>query len=128
MYEIDRTEYGLRLTVSGQLDSETADAFSRDIKEAVRTLDEGFSVFADLRGMAAFPPEVGERIAKLMEYCNEQGMGRSVDVVESATTSLQMEQLVDQAGIDERVIDATTTDDWEQRAVGWIERGREPAR
>jgi hypothetical protein len=76
--------------------------------------------------MDTFPPAVGEQIAELMEFCNDQGMNRSVSVVETATTSLQMEQLVDQASIDERVIDASTTADWESQALDWLEHGREP--
>lgn len=126
MYEIDRTEYGVRVTISGQFDPEEADSFVDDMRSTARQLDDGFGVFADLRGMEAFPPEVGKKIAELMSFCQGQGMGRSVDVVESATTTLQMEQLVEQAGIDERVIDATGADDWESRALDWIERGVEP--
>jgi hypothetical protein len=126
MYDIERTGYGLRLTVSGQFDAAEAGAFAREIQSEARQLEEGFGVFADLREMEAFPPEVGEQIAELMEFCEQQGMGRSADVVESATTSLQMEQLVAQAGIDERVIDASAVDDWETQALDWIEHGREP--
>ncbi|MFT4920999.1 MAG: hypothetical protein ACI8XM_000191 [Haloarculaceae archaeon] len=125
MYEIEQTAYGLRITLSGQLDAAESEAFAEEVRSQVRQLDDGFSVLADLRGMEAFPPEVGEQIAELMAFCNEQGMGRSADVVETATTSLQMEQLVEQAGIDERVIDASSVDDWEQQALEWIERGEE---
>jgi hypothetical protein len=128
MYDIEQTDYGLRLTLSGQFDADEAQAFISDVQSESRELEEGFSVLADLRGMEAFPPEVGERIAELMAFCNEQGMSRSADVVESATTSLQMEQLVDQAGIDDRVIDASAVDDWEQQALAWIEQGTEPER
>jgi hypothetical protein len=126
MYEVDQTAYGLRITMSGQLDAEESEAFAQDVRSQARQLDPGFSVLADLRGMDAFPPEVGERIAELMAFCNEQGMGRSADVVETATTSLQMEQLVEQAGIDEQVVDASRVDDWERAALEWIEHGQEP--
>jgi hypothetical protein len=125
MYEVEQTAYGLRVTVSGQLDPAESEAFAEDVRSQVRRLDDEFSVLADLREMEAFPPEVGEQIAELMAFCNERGMGRSADVVETATTSLQMEQLVEQAGIDERVVDASRVDDWEQQALDWIERGEE---
>ena len=126
MYDIEETDYGLRITLSGRFDPEEAAAFSEEVRSRIRRLDDGFSVFADLRGMDAFTPEVGEQVAELMAFCNEQGMGRSADVVDSATTSLQMEQLVEQAGIDERVLDASATDDWERQALAWIEDGVEP--
>jgi hypothetical protein len=53
-------------------------------------------------------------------------MERSADIVETATTSLQMEQLVAQSGIDEYVIDATTVEEAESQALDWIEDGIPP--
>lgn len=126
MYDIEQTDYGVRVTLSGQLDEAEAEAFIREFEPAVESLAEGFSVFADLRGMEAFPPAVGEKVASLMAFSQRQGMERSATVVQTATTSLQMEQLVEQAGIDERVIDATAVDDPERVALAWIEQGREP--
>jgi hypothetical protein len=126
MYNIEDTEYGLRVSLSGQLDGDEVESFASEVRSRVSKLNGEFSVLADLREMEALPPEVGEQIAELMKYCNEQGMGRSADVVESATTSLQMEQLVEQAGIDERVIDASTVDDWETEAKNWIKHATEP--
>jgi glutathionyl-hydroquinone reductase len=126
MFDVKHTGYGIRVTVAGQLDQAEGETFVEDMRSTARKLDSGFSVFADLREMDTFPPAVGEQIAELMEFCNDQGMNRSVSVVETATTSLQMEQLVDQASIDERVIDASTTTDWESQALDWLEHGREP--
>jgi len=126
MYDIERTDYGVRVTLSGQLDEAEAQAFIREFEPIAESLAEGFSVFADLRDMEAFPPEVGEQIAGLMAFSQRQGMERSATVVQTATTSLQMEQLVEQAGIDERVIDATAVDDPEQTAIEWVRDGIDP--
>lgn len=126
MYDVERTSYGLRLTISGQFSPDEAKEFVQEVKTQTRKQDRSFCVFADLRDMEAFPPEVGKQITELMEFCKDHGMQRSVDVVETATTSLQMEQLVDQAGINERIIDASTTDDPESQAIEWLEQGTEP--
>jgi len=126
MYEIERTEYGLRLTISGQFGEDEAADFIRDVRTHVRQQDGSFCVLADLREMETFPLEVGEQMAELMEFCSANGMERSADIVETATTSLQMERLVAQSGIDEHVIDATAVEDAESRALDWIEDGISP--
>jgi thioesterase domain-containing protein len=126
MYEIERTEYGIRITISGQFGEGKATEFIRNVRTHVRQRDGSFCVLADLREMETFPPEVGEQMAELMEFCNANGMERSADIVETATTSLQMEQLVAQAGIDEYVIDATTVEEAESQALDWIEDGMPP--
>jgi polyhydroxyalkanoate synthesis regulator phasin len=126
MFEINETDYGLKLTISGQLTADQATEFVQDVKNRVRQHEQSFCVLADLREMEAFPPDVGQQITELMEFCDSTGMERSVTVVETATTSLQMEQLVEESGINERAIDASRTDDWEAKALDWIENGIEP--
>ncbi|MFB6297013.1 MAG: hypothetical protein ABEH56_00670 [Salinirussus sp.] len=126
MYDVERTDYGLRLTIAGTLDDDEAAAFRREIRTKVDRIAGEFCVFADLREMNAFPPAVAEQLTDLMEYCEQQGMTRSVDVVDSATSGLQMEQLIDRAGINERVLNASHREDWAEAAEAWVRDGTEP--
>lgn len=126
MYDVEHTEYGLRLTISGTLDEEMAAEFARTVRSEVQNISGEFCVFADLREMSTVPPDVAENLTELMAFCEGEGMTRSVDVVDSATNSLQMEQLVEAAGINERVISSRDRDDWEDAAHAWLRDGNEP--
>jgi hypothetical protein len=126
VYDISKTDYGLRLAISGQMSPEEATEYGNEVRSAVDDTIGSFCVFADLREMDTLPQEATEQIGELMGYCKNEGMERSVSVVDTAVDSMQFMRLSEAAGIDERVINAAETDTWEEDALAWLTEGVEP--
>lgn len=126
MYDVEETDYGLRLTVAGNLDPDEAEEYANTVQSNVRDISGSFGILADLREMKTIPQDLTDDISELMKFCSDQGMHRSVSVVDTAVNSMQMERLSESAGIKERIINARDNLTWEEDAVRWLDDGVEP--
>jgi hypothetical protein len=126
MYEVEPTEFGFRLEVAGSPDDEEVRAFVEEVRTRAEETTGTFGVVADFRDLEVFVREAAAHVEDLMEFCDGQGMERSATIVDSVTTKMQIERLVEASGIDDRVVDAADTDDSWATATDWVEDGVEP--
>ncbi|MEZ3117498.1 hypothetical protein RYH80_16405 [Halobaculum sp. MBLA0147] len=127
MYEVTETEYGFELTVDGTPDTDQIDSLIASAREAADSTTGSFGVVADFRDLTVFPQEAADELEELMRYCDDAGMERSATVVDAATTKMQLDRLVENSGIDDRIVDASDTADPLSVAEAWAVDGVEPS-
>lgn len=127
-YEIEPTEYGVRMAVTGFASPDDIGAMDRDLARVVRGLPEGFGIVLDMRASPAFSIEAAERLKGQLDVCRRHGMERGAIVLQSAIIALQARRIVSEVGLLPRIrfLDASAGGGWEEAAVAWVEDGREP--
>jgi hypothetical protein len=129
MYEIEQTDYGMRLTLEGYIEPEEMKSYCEEGMELADQQDGSFGVVADLRKASAVPEDSQSEQQRLMQHCDKQGLERAAGVIESATTAIQIQRMAEQVNhADGKAvfIDATEVADWESAAVEWAKHGIEP--
>lgn len=129
MYDVDQTEYGLRLKLDGYIEREEMSSYCETVRTAAEEQDDSFGVVADMRGATAMPEGAANELKELMAYCDRQGLERAAGVFESTTTAMQTQRLaenVNHAGGNAVFIDSSESDDWESVALDWVRDGIEP--
>lgn len=127
-YDIEATEYGMRLTFKGFISPEEIAQLNREIERIIVGLPDGFGVIVDMRENRAFPNEVADLMKRQIDMCKERGMGRGAIVLQSAIMTLQARRITSEAGISPQVrfLDASADPTWEQTALEWISQAVEP--
>jgi hypothetical protein len=128
MYKIEKTNYGLKTTVTGFLEADEMSRWDRELRETARSMKKGFCVLLDLRGMAPLTPDGWEVMQKSHRRAIKAGMARAALVLDDPITTMQMKRLAKQTAIDqlERYIDSRSTPKWEEVVMDWLLRGIEP--
>ena len=128
MYKIDRTDYGLRLTLAGSMSSDEIRRWERDVVVALHGLERPFGVFVDMRQLAPLADEDQGGFMHAQIRARQLGMRRSVVIVESARVAAEFERIARQTGIHvyERYIHAVDDPHWEQRGLDWVIDGIDP--
>jgi hypothetical protein len=124
---IEETEYGYRLALPGGPPA-TAAAWLDELRRAVRPRGAPFSVLLDLRVSRVLQADIREILAEALAHCRETGMARTVQVLDSALTTLQAAGIARDAGLGDTVcvLDASLEPDWEQAALAWLHGASTP--
>lgn len=127
-YEIEPTQYGVLMAVTGFASPDDIAAMDRDLARVVRRLPEGFGIVLDMRASPAFSVAAAERLKGQLEVCRRHGMERGAIVLQSAIIALQARRITSEAGLLPRIrfLDASGDTGWERAAVAWVESGEEP--
>lgn len=127
-YEIDATDYGMRLALRGFANPAEIGEMNREMERIISRLDEGFGVLVDMRATRAFSAEVAELLKGQIEMCKARGMARGAVILQSAIATLQARRITSEAGIAPQVrfIDASSDPAWEETAIAWAQSGQEP--
>jgi hypothetical protein len=127
-YEITRTDYGLRFEHGGQPDPSEMKAFCRDARTEIDAEPGSFCVLSDQRELEVFPQDGAEELGELMAHAQASGLERSVAVVGSVTSKMQIDRLVSQArdGDHSIVVRAEDHTDPIDVAREWLETGVDP--
>lgn len=128
MYDIKKTDYGLRLTFRGRFDSTEAMQWLEEFRMATDVIESEFYVFVDMRNLIPLSQEGKDLIQQGQEYALASGMLRSVVILSSPVITMQFKAIASQSGIfdHERYIDATCNEDWEQLGLDWILHAKDP--
>jgi len=122
MFDVSKTVYGIKVKLSGFPDAEELETFYEEMKKQVNRQPGSFNVYADHRGVEAMPDGADEQFAELMRMCKENGLDRSVVVLDSAIAAMQQRRLRDEAGIEgQKIVDAGSNPDWQEEAVNWVD-------
>lgn len=122
MFDVRKTEYGIRVELSGFPDVEELEDFYDEMKRCVDQQNGRFNIYADHRGVKAMPSGGDEKFAELMEMCEQGGLDRSVVIVDSAIAAMQQRRLRDEVGMEgQKIVDAENDANWEEEAADWVE-------
>lgn len=127
MYEIKRTEYGIRVTMGGVYAENEIEKYVVEKERILSEIDGPYSLIVDLR--TAIPPKF-EDISLLknsQKRLKDSKLHRMAIIVGSPVIMGQAKQIGFLAGVESatKYIDASKHDDWEERALEWISEGVE---
>jgi len=127
MYNIEKKDYGFKLTFSGTVDASEMANWVKDAEKALVGQNGSFGVFVDMRELNPLTNEAKAEMEKGQKLFKEKGMQRSVVILNSAILTMQFKKIAQETGIYawERYIDASNTPDWEAKGVAWIKNGIE---
>lgn len=129
MYKVDHTDYGIKLTFSGQIKHAEMRMWLDEFMAVVdQQQGNNFHVFVDMRTLQPLPSESQEAMHKGQRYARTNGMHRSVVILNSVATTMQFKRIALATGIYdyERYINADAVPDWEQVALAWLLEGVDP--
>ena len=126
MVDLERTPYGYRMTMSGQVSEEDMRAFLPKLRAMVQG-EHPFGLLVDARAQRVQTPEVSALVQECMAWMGAHGRQRSAVVLDSAMVQLQSSRRAREHGLDqERILNAAQVPDWEAKALAWLTEGREP--
>lgn len=120
MYKLEKTNFGIKMTVRGFLSEEEAKNWSRDAIKMLDDMPEQFNVLIDMRGF-----KVGSKVHVKagIEIENEfirRGLQKSAVVFDSIFTLYQSKSMAKETGLEEKYFDITKDPDSESKAIKWI--------
>jgi hypothetical protein len=128
MYRIERTHYGLRVTMGNLYSTEEIKKYIAEKEALVAKIEGPFSLLADLR--SAIPPDENDEalLAESQARMKLCDLRRMAIIVTSPVIKTQARQISYTAGIDDRtrIINASKSPNWEELAIQWIVCGTEP--
>lgn len=130
MYDIERTEFGFRITFAGTMDETELREWIADSESVLRDAPDEFAVLIDMRELQVLSDDEQELMAQGQQRYRDAGMVRSAVILNSAILTLQFTRLAKESGIYdyERYINAEETDDWEHQSLEWLVNGVDPDR
>lgn len=128
MHRIDTTNYGFRITSSGQLDIEEAEEFKCELLQTLSNYGKPFGLLIDIRELIPVSAEVLDAMRNMQKACREMSLERVAIVVASPVLKGQATQVSFDAKTaqQDRIIDASKVPDWEEQAIAWLVHGVEP--
>ena len=123
-----KKDYGFHFTFSSPITEDEASKWSKEVKQAATQVSTEFYVFVDLRKFILIPPECRHIIEDVQSFFKENGMKRSVVIVNEPITAMQVKLVASETNIRdwERYIESPSNPDWEQQGMNWLEHGIEP--
>lgn len=127
MYNIEKTSFGLKLTLSDFVRKEDIDNYKNELDNLLRMLPDKFGILIDMRALKPLAPEAQESLTKTQKLVGPR-LTRSATIIDSAILNMQFKRLSKKSGVitSKRFIDASKVDNWEQAAVNWIVDGLDP--
>ena len=128
MYNIEKKEYGFKLTFGDFIKAEEMKQWVDTSKKVLLGAPSGFGVFVDMRTLKPLPSDAQKPMEEGQKLYKQKGMTRSVVILNSATTTSQFQRLAKESGIYawERYIDASKKSDWENVGIDWLKNGKDP--
>ena len=128
MYIINKQKYGVKMAFSGFIQESEMNKWLGEVKSLVPSLGKGFNVFIDIREMKTLPSESQAPMIEGHKILLENGLDKSVVILEGIVTAMQFKRLMKKAGKDKqkRYIDAASSANWETTGVKWLVDGRDP--
>jgi hypothetical protein len=128
MYKIEKNNYGYKLTFSGKILAGEMGKWVEDSKRTLVSAAGKFGVFVDMRDLSPLTEESQALMKTGQKLYKDKGMQRSVVILNSPVITLQFKRLAQETGIYawERYIDASSSSDWESKAINWLNDAVDP--
>lgn len=128
MYKLENQDYGLKLTLSGDLTESEISGMTVEFQSLVESFDQPFSILVDARGLITLDQSVFHLMVKCQQIAQDGGRRSEAIVVSSPVLKSQGQRITLESGSSDavRFISSVKHDDWEKVAMDWILHGIEP--
>jgi len=128
MHKIEVTNYGVKVTLNGFIQTEEALEWFTKMKEALKKTSRGFKVFVDMRGFKPATQNVQKYFVDIQKEFKDYGMSKSVVILDNEVAVLQLKRTAKESGIyeHERYITPENNPNWESQAMDWILKNIDP--
>ena len=128
MYKFEKQDYGLKLTLSGDLTESEISGLTAELKSLLGSISQPFSILVDAREAITLDQSVIHLLVKCQKIVQAAGRQSAAIVINSPVLKSQGQRITIDSGSTEavRFIDSSKTEDWEKVAMDWILRGKEP--
>lgn len=128
MYKLENQDYGLKLTLSGDLTESEISGMTVEFQSLVESFDQPFSILVDARRLITLDQSVFHLMIKCQQIAQDGGRRSEAIVVSSPVLKSQGQRITLESGSSDavRFISSVKHDDWEKVAMDWILRGIEP--
>lgn len=128
MTNVEKQNYGYKVTFAGSVSPEDMSSWVDKSKETVTNSNSGFGVLIDMREMSPLSPAAKAHLEEGQKIYKAKGMKRSAVIVNQGFIATQLKMVAQQTGIYdwEKYIDASVNNDWENKAVNWLNNGISP--
>ena len=128
MYKFEKQDYGLKLTVSGDLTKQEISGMTVELKSLVGSISKPFSILVDARETITLDQSVIHLLVKCQKIVQAAGRQSAAIVINSPVLKSQGQRITLDSGSTEavRFICSAKNADWEKVAMDWILRGKEP--
>ena len=128
MHKIEKTVYGFKLTFGGFIKVDEMKTWLEKSKKELEISRGKYHVFVDMRALKALPEDSQKVMNEGQILFKENGMIRSVVIVEKMVVKLQFRAIAQESGIYEweRYIDAGSERDWEMKGMNWLLKAVDP--
>lgn len=129
MYNIEKQDYGLRLTFGGSISVGEMKAWLNEFGQALSTSNDQFYIFVDMRTLIPLCEEAQVHMRSGQELARRVGMVRSVVILNSPVIAAQFRRIGGETGIGrwERYIDASSLPEWEDAGMDWLLEAIDPS-
>jgi hypothetical protein len=129
LYNIEKQDYGFRLTFGGSISASEMEAWLIEFGQALSTSNDQFYVLVDMRTLIPLCEEAQVHMRSGQELARRLGMVRSVVILNSPVIAAQFRRIGGETGIGkwERYIDASSMPDWENAGMDWLLEAIDPA-
>ena len=128
MYKFEKQDYGLKLTVSGDLMESEISGLAGELKSLVSSISQPFSIFVDARETITLDQSVFHLLSECQKIAQDAGRKSAAIVINSPVLKSQGQRITLDSGSTEavRFICSAKNADWEKVAMDWILHGIEP--
>jgi len=128
MYNFEKQDYGLKLTLSGDLTESEISGMTVELKSLVGLISQPFSILVDAREVMTLDQSVFHLLTECQRIVKDAGRQSAAIVIKSPVLKNQGQRITLETGSTEvvRFICSTKHKDWEKVAMDWILRGIEP--
>lgn len=126
MYQLEKTDYGVRLTWNGVAQVDEVQHFQTESKRLLPTLKQPWHILVNMVEGKPFPPDAAALLQEVQAYYRSMGMQRSIVIVDSTIMVLQLRRVAKESGIlefERYIAIAKYPNDWEARALDWLRNG-----
>jgi hypothetical protein len=128
VHRVESTPYGFKIMASGLMNSAEAEELRGKLLSAIKEFGRPFSLLVDVRELIPADPDALDTIREIQTTTKDMNLERAAIVVSSPVLKNQAVRVSFGAATREndRFIDAAGTPDWQEKALGWVEKGIEP--
>jgi len=128
MYNIEKKNYGIKLTFSGFIQETEMAKWYHDFSKILMNMQYEWNVFIDMRYLKPLPKNSKQIMEEGQKLGSKKGVKRSVVILNDPITTFQFKGIAKKSGLNaiEKYIDASKHPNWEKIGLNWIERGINP--
>ncbi|RKX28672.1 MAG: hypothetical protein DRP47_03685 [Candidatus Zixiibacteriota bacterium] len=128
MYNIEKKDYGYKLTFAGKVDKDEMARWLEEIEHILSKQPGSFTVLMDIQNLQPVSQIAQKFFRRGQMLLEKRGLTRSAVVLSGSTLAMQFKRLAVQSGIfdKERYVDIVNNPQWEEVSLGWLTESIEP--